>query len=153
MDQRGSQGANFQEGAKRTVISFAVLLSKATRSPNRLSDNFGHCSAIPILIKAASCALLSYCHSKMLSWGKIFLTLSKFYEWQKPTRSWAVGIIHHNPQEVWVILKNSLSVTADLSRKVVCQILPRQNKDLINSLWFHFASIYMSANKAVEKEV
>lgn len=39
MHQRGSQGANFQEGAKRTVISFAVSLSNATRSPNHLSDN------------------------------------------------------------------------------------------------------------------
>lgn len=61
-----------------------------------------------------SCIL---CCPKLLPQQKIFLSLSKFYEWQKPTRSWAAGITHHNPQEVGVTLKNSPSATADLSRE------------------------------------
>lgn len=61
-----------------------------------------------------SCIL---CCPKLLPQQKIFLSLSKFCEWQKPTRSWAAGIIHHNPQEVWVTLKNSPSAIADSSRE------------------------------------
>lgn len=105
MHQRGSQGANFQEGAKRTVISFAVSLSNATRSPNHLSDN---CLAT-VQPSQSSSTDLTYYHSKRFSSLLANSTSGK-------SKRDAVGIIHY-PQEVWVILKNSLSATADSSRE------------------------------------